>query len=391
MKITDIKVICLKYPYEHFIADGCGTCCGRTAALVLVETDAGLVGIGECATFGGSLTAVNSIIEEQLKPLLLGQNPLDIEFLWQRMLWNNWAGGRRGLIMGAISGIDIALWDIAGKTAGLPLYRLFGANSSTVRAYASAGFYAPGKGLDELKKEMEGYLNQGYSAFKIKIGRSTNNYHMPLRYMKNGDFLISMEEDLKRIETVRSIIGPDAVLMLDMNCTWSIDETISAKACFDQYNIFWIEEPARSDDVAGYARISSALPNVLVAGCESEQGLTRYRELLERNAIDVVQTSLGWCGGFTEAKKIAALSLAYNKLFSPHSFFSAVITAANIHLSASLPNVPFIESEENPNPFRTRLLTTPLEHDSKMNYIVPELPGLGIELNWDIIEKYRIN
>lgn len=390
MKITDIKVICLKYPYESFIADGCTPCSGRSAVLVLVETDTNITGIGECATFGGSMAAVQSIINDQLKPLLLGENPLDIEYLWQRMVWNNWAGGRRGLVMGGISGIDIALWDIAGKAANLPLYRLLGANSNKVAAYASAGFYAPGKGIDELKREMEGYMAQGYSAFKMKVGRSHNNYQMPLRYMKNSEFIFSLEDDLKRIEAVRSTIGKDGILMLDMNCTWNIDEIIAAKPYFEQYGIFWIEEPSRCDDLDGYAKITSSLSNVLVAGCESEQGLSRYKELLERKALDVVQASLGWCGGFTEGKKIAALSLAYNKLFSPHSFFSAVLTAANVHFAASLPNVPFIESEENDNPFRTKLLIDPIKRDSQMNYLVPDKPGLGIELNWDIIEKYMV-
>lgn len=391
MKITDINTICLKYPYQSFIADGCSPCYGRSAVLVLIQTGSGITGIGECATFGGSLAAVQSIIEDQLKPLLIGQNPLDIEYLWQRMVWNNWAGGRRGLVMGAISGLDIALWDIAGKAAGLPLYRLLGANSNTVKAYASAGFYAPGKGPDELKREMEGYTRQGYSAFKMKVGRCRENYQMPLRYMKDSDFIFSMEEDLKRIEAVRSMIGPQAVLMLDMNCTWNTDQVIAARSAFSRYGIFWIEEPARCDDIDGYSRITAALDDVLVAGCESEQGLSRYRELLERKAIDVVQASLGWCGGITEGKKIAALSIAYHKLFSPHSFFSAVLTAANVHFAASLPNVPFIESEENDNPFRTGLITEPLVRDAGMNYIVPDRPGLGIELNWDIIHKYQVN
>ena len=129
MKITDIKTIILKYPYESFIADGQSACFGRGALLIQVETDAKITGLGECATFGASMTAMADIIENQLKGLLIGQNPLDIERLWETMVWTNFANGRRGIVMGAISGIDIALWDIAGKVAGLPLYRLLGANS----------------------------------------------------------------------------------------------------------------------------------------------------------------------------------------------------------------------------------------------------------------------
>ena len=115
MKITDIKTIQLKYPYESFIADGCSACFGRGALLVQVETDEGITGLGECATFGASMSAMADIVENQLKELLLGQNPLDNERLWETMVWSNFSNGRRGVVMGAVSGIDIALWDILGK------------------------------------------------------------------------------------------------------------------------------------------------------------------------------------------------------------------------------------------------------------------------------------
>ena len=127
-----------------------------------------------------------------------------------------------------------------------------------------------------------------------------------------------------------------------------------------------------------------------MAGCEEEQGLTRYRELVEKGALDVVQANLGWSGGFTECRRIAALAQAHHRLFTPHTFFSAVLTAANVHFAASLPNVPFIESEENDNPLRTELLREPLQCDGEMNYLVPQKPGLGIELNMDVVNQYRV-
>lgn len=390
MKITDIKTICLKYPYESFIADGNSVCFGRGALLILIETDTEIIGLGECATFGASMSAMADIVEHQLKGLLIGQNPLDIERLWETMVWSNFANGRRGIVMGAISGIDIALWDIAGKAAGLPLYRLLGANSDQVKGYASAGFYAPDKDIDSLKKEMEGYIKKGYTAFKMKVGRRANNISMPHRYVKKGDFLLSFEEDMARVKAVRETIGWEYPLMLDMNCTWQVDEVLAAESYFDEYKIYWIEEPARSDDVEGYSKMAAGLKRTLVAGCESEQGLARYRELLDKKALDVVQANLGWSGGFTECRRIAALSLAYDKLFTPHTFFSAVLTAANVHFAASLPNVPFIESEENYNPLRTELLKEPIECDSKMNYLVPQKPGLGVELNMDVVEQYAV-
>lgn len=390
MKITNIKTLCLKYPYKNFIADGCSACFARGALLVLIETDTEIRGIGECATFGCSMTAMADVIETQLQPLLIGQNPLNIEFLWNRMVWSNWANGHKGIVMGAISGIDIALWDILGKAADLPVYRLLGANRDRVRAYASAGFYAENKSLDDLKAEMEGYIKKGYSAFKMKVGRTLNKMEMPHRYIQKGDFHISFEEDMKRVETVRNIIGKEGVLMLDMNCTWTASEVLASEPYLDQFHIYWIEEPIRSDDLEGYAAITAGLKGTLVAGCESEQGLSRYKEMLENKSVDVVQANLGWSGGFTECRRIADLTLAYDKMFTPHTFFSSVLTAANIHFAASLPNVPFIESEENENPLRTELLEEPIEHDNQMNYFVPQKPGLGIELNWDTVERYLI-
>ena len=390
MKITDIQTIQMTYPYTSYIADGCSPCFGRGALLVQVETDEGISGLGECATFGASMSAMADVVERQLKGLLLGKNPLDIEYLWETMVWSNFANGRRGIVMGAISGIDIALWDILGKAANLPLYRLLGANRDRVRGYASGGFYGPEKSVDDLKREMEGYVKRGYSAFKMKIGRRLNSTQTPHRYVRKGDFLYSFEQDMERVRAVRETIGDEGILMLDMNGTWEKDEVLAAEPYFDEYKIYWIEEPIRSDDVDGYREIASALKHTRVAGCEEEQGLTRYRELVEKGALDVVQANLGWSGGFTECRRIAALAQAHHRLFTPHTFFSAVLTAANVHFAASLPNVPFIESEENANPLRTELLREPLQCDEEMNYLVPQKPGLGIELNMDVVNQYRV-
>lgn len=390
MKITDIKTIKLQYPYKTWIADGCGSCGARGAFLILIETNTELYGIGESATFGGSMDAMDAIVQKQLKPLLIDEDPTRIEYLHQKMLWNNWANGRKGLVMGAISGIDIALWDLLGKSAGLPVCKLLGQVTDKVQAYASAGFYAKGKTLDILQNEIEGYLNRGFTAFKMKIGRTSNNYKMRLQFMKNGDFYLTPEEDKARIELVRRTIGPDKILMLDMNCTWDFNDVLDSRDFFKQNHIFMIEEPIRSDHIEGYKKLAENLGNVRVAGIESAQGLSDYAELISENAVDVVQASLGWAGGFTGCKAIASTAQAFHKLYTPHSFFSAVMTAANIQFAASQVNIPFIEAEENENPLRTELLTQPAETDRHMNYLVTDQPGLGIELNWDTVNKYRI-
>ena len=390
MKITDIKTIILHYPYKQWIADGCGSCGARGAFLILIETDTELCGIGEAATFGGSMEAMKSIVEKQLKPLILGEDPTKIEYLHQKMMWNNWSNGRKGMVMGAISGIDVALWDLLGKVAGLPVCKLLGQVTDKVQGYASAGFYAPGKTLEDLQREIEGYLQRGFTAFKMKIGRTANNHKMRLQFMNNGDFYLTPEEDRARIALVRRTIGPDKILMVDMNCTWDMNDVLEAKDFFKENNIFMVEEPIRSDDIAGYKRLTKEMGSIRVAGIESEQGLSRFGELIAQDAMDVVQASLGWAGGFTVCKNIATLAHAFDKLYTPHSFFSAVMTAANIQLAASQVNIPFIEAEENENPLRTELLKEPIEADAHMNYYVTDKPGLGVELDWDVVEKYAV-
>ena len=388
MKITNIQAVCLKYPYERPIADGCTVCGARSSVLVRVNTDTQLYGLGEAATFGGSLDAMKVIIERQLAPLLVGEDPLDIERLWNKLMWNNWSAGRRGMVMGGISGIDIALWDLLGKAAGMPLYRLLGANAHRVKGYASAGFYAPGKEIADLERELESYCAMGFSDFKMKIGRVQGGVNSPLRYMNQGDWAYTQKQDAARIAAARRVIGPGARLMVDMNCTWDPDAVVAGEQMFSEYGVYWVEEPTRSDDARSYARIAASLKSTLVAGIESEQGLARYSELVEMGALDVVQANLGWAGGITEARRIAALALAHGKMFTPHTFFSAVLNAAKVQFAASLSNVPFIECELNPNPLRTDLLKQNLEMDEHMCFILPQGPGLGIEVDWEKAERY---
>ena len=224
----------------------------------------------------------------------------------------------------------------------------------------------------------------------MKIGRTANNHKMRLQFMNNGDFYLTPEEDRARIALVRRTIGPDKILMVDMNCTWDMNDVLEAKDFFKENNIFMVEEPIRSDDIAGYKRLTKEMGSIRVAGIESEQSLSRFGELIAQDAMDVVQASLGWAGGFTVCKNIATLAHAFDKLYTPHSFFSAVMTAANIQLAASQVNIPFIEAEENENPLRTELLKEPIEADAHMNYYVTDKPGLGVELDWDVVEKYAV-
>src|SRR5580692_10187469 len=326
MKINDIRTIALSYKCEPPYASASGVQARRGALLVEIETDDGTVGIGEAGP-GGGVTA--SCIEKDLKPLLIGEDPLMIEGLWQKMAVRTRQYGRRGIVMNAISGIDIALWDIAGKVADLPLYRLLGGCRERVEAYASGGFYQEGKGADELAGEAEVYRARGFKGMKMKIGRNPST-QTHLRHLVDHAELceVEPEEDIARVAAVRKALGPHAKLMIDVNCAWSPAMAIRMGRALEPYDLYWIEEPVATDDIDGSARVAAALATP-IAGYETETGLYGFRELITRGAIDIVQPDIAWTGGISEGKRIAAFAQAHHRMVAPHSFGSAVLLMAS--------------------------------------------------------------
>lgn len=388
MKITKVRPICLRAETAGCVADGRSVCGARTSFLVRLETDCGLTGLGEAASFGAPLDVLKLILERQVAPLLEGQDP-EREDLFERMYWALYACGRTGLVMACISAADIALWDLRGKARGQSVCRMLGGRSDRAASYASAGFYAPGKGLDSLKREMEGYLERGFRAFKMKVGRGMPAESSPRRFAGQESAMpLNFEEDLARVRTVRETVGR-APLMLDMNCTWTARTLAGNRPFLKEMDIFWLEEPVCMDDSRELQAAVQAAEGIPLAGCESAQTLPQYERLAE-NGVRVLQADAGWAGGLTGALRIAALARERGLQFAPHTFFGAVLNAANVHLCAALENSPFIESEENENPLRTRLLKRPLETDGAMNYLVPQAPGLGIELDPDALEAYGV-
>src|SRR5215469_7558306 len=387
MKIKDIRTIALAYKCDPPYASASGVQSRRGALLVEVETDDGIVGIGE-AGVGGGVTA--TVIEKDLKPALIGQDPLMIEGLWQRMFVRTRQYGRRGLVLNAISGIDIALWDIAGKIAKLPVYKLLGACRDRVEAYASGGFYQEGKGVDGISGEAEGYRARGFKGMKMKIGRNPSTGTHLRQLSGNVQFCeTDPAEDLARIAAVRKALGPNAKLMVDVNCAWSPSFAIEMGREMAPYKLFWIEEPVATDDIDGSARIADAL-DTAIAGYETELGLYGFRELIARGAVDIVQPDIAWTGGFTEGKRIAAFAQAHHRMVAPHAFGSAVLLVASLHYAASIPNGLVLEWDQNPNALRSELLKEALRLQGDSTVRVPERPGLGIELDRGAIDKYRV-
>lgn len=386
MKIVDVRATPLSARCDPPYASAGGFLSSRGALLVEIETDAGITGLGEAGPGGG---ASASVIERQLRPLILGEDPLMIEALWQKMFARTRQFGRRGLVLNALSGIDIALWDIAGKAAGLPLYRLFGAARERVEVYASGGFYEDAKSIDDLAAEAEGYGARGFRGMKMKVGRNpSTGSHLRHLVGEAERCEVDPEEDIARVAAVRRSLGPKAKLMVDANCAWSPAFAIAMGRAFEPYGLYWIEEPVATDDIAGSAAVAEALATP-IAGYETETGLYGFRELIERGAIDIVQPDLAWSGGFSECRRIAALAQAHHRMVAPHAFAGAVLLAASLHFTASIPNGLVLEFDQTANPLRDELLTEPIRLGADGTIALPERPGLGIEIDPGALARYR--
>lgn len=389
MEIADVRTIPLSYRCEQPYMSAAGMQAVRNALLVEIETDNGLIGLGEAGSAGGPLASTQVVVEQELKPLLVGEDPLRIEYLWQKMFQRSRQHGRRGIVMHAISGIDIALWDIAGKVAKLPLYRLLGAYRDQVEAYASGGFYQEGKDLAGLIEEAESAVAQGYRAMKMKIGRNPSTQTNLREILAHHDMcVVSLEEDLARVEAVRQAIGPGGKLMVDINCAWSPALAIQMGKAMEPYQVYWIEEPVATDDIRGSAEVARAL-GTPIAGYETEVGLFGFRELITQGAIDIAQPDIAWAGGFTECRRIAAFAQAYNLMVAPHAFSSAIVLVASMHLLASIPNGLILEFDQNPHALRQELLKEPISTDQQGFVTLPDRPGLGVELDPVAVERYR--
>lgn len=384
MKIVDLKAEALSFPLqtpfwngrgERNASEGGRRFHARSTVLVRVFTDEGIVGIGEAGLAGAPPAVVAAAIEHHVKPLVIGEDALQIERLWHKVYGFAGASGRRGVLMLALSGLDIALWDILGKALNAPIHRLLGTYRDRIPAYASAGFYEEGKGIEELVEAAKGYIAEGFGAVKMKIGA------LPI-----GD---PIGDDAARVEAVREAIGPERRLMVDANSAYTVKTALQVAERLEDVGLEWFEEPVWVDDVAGSARLAAAI-EVPVAGYETEFGLFGFRDLIVNHAVDVVQPDIAWTGGFTECRRIAAFAAAYDLPCSPHCFSSALTIAASLHLAASIPNAGWLEFDRMPNGLRDELLTKPLAVDAEGYVAVPDGPGLGIELNEDTVAKYRV-
>lgn len=351
-------------------------------ALVTVETDEGVTGYGEAKVHVGSAgnyAAVCTLVEQELRPLLLGEDPRNITGLWQKMYNGARAHharrhgrsfpvlGRRGITVSAISGVDTALWDLLGKALGVPVYRLLGGRCrDRILAYASGGWAGPG----EIGAEARRYVEMGYRALKIRSGLNDP----------------SVEVSAERVREVREAVGPGVQVMIDGHGTLSVAEAKRLCRKIEPYDIAWFEEPTPIDFPDGMRELRESTDIPIAAG-ESEQTRYPFRDLLERRAVDIVQPDLSIGGGISEARHVASLASAYQVQVAPHLWGGAVLFAAGLHLAAATPNVVILEHCHGYNPLLRELAPEQFELvDGCIE--VNDRPGLGVTPDPEVIARY---
>jgi D-galactarolactone cycloisomerase len=374
MKITNVRAHVLEAALSQPFANSLAWKDTRTALIVEIETDDGLTGWGE--SYGPARMIAAAV--KAIAPSLIGRDPLSTELLWQEIYSGQRGHGRKGVVIDALSGIDIALWDIKGKHFGLPAYRLMGGPlRTTVQAYATGLYrFKSGDPVAYLADEAAGYVAEGFKAIKLKIG-------------------FGIEADVRATRAVRRAIGDDVTLMVDANQAYDAVAAIRLGHMIEEYDIGWFEEPVVPEDLAGYLAVKAAL-TIPVAGGECEFTRFGFRDLLVAHALDIVQPDVCGAGGLTECKKIADMALAFGVRCNPHIWGTGIAMAASLQLLAVLaPHTPpaltvaepMLEFDRTEHPIRRAVLTQPIEHAGGF-VRVPDGPGLGIEVDRGALARF---
>lgn len=366
MKIQSIKTHLLRHVLEQKFQSSFSTFHDRRACLVEITCDDGTVGWGECL---GPAQA-NAAIVNSMTPLIIGQDPLNIELIWANV-YNQWRDqGQRGLSMTAQSGIDIALWDIAGKHFNVPLHVLMGgAFHKELPAYATGGFRLVGQDrIATLTDEVARYRDAGFTATKIKIG-------------------YGLDIDIAAIRAVRDAIGPKMALMIDANHGYDAIEAIRLGQAVAEFDIGWFEEPIVPEHLDAYREVRAGQPIPVAAG-ETWHGRSAFAAAINARAVDILQPDVCGCGGITEMRKIISQAETAGIRVVPHVWGTAIAVAASLHVLATLApsplrhtsRAPWLEFDQTHNPFRMAIVEDPIVAVNGI-VAVPDGPGLGITVD----------
>ncbi|WP_101297979.1 mandelate racemase/muconate lactonizing enzyme family protein [Halegenticoccus soli] len=367
MEITEVESFAVSIPLKEPVAFATRVVEERDHAIVRVRTDDGIEGLGYSLGYGGA-SVIAAAVETVLAPMVEGEDPRDTEKLWRRMFDGSVQIGRKGVVMRAISMIDTALWDIKAKAADQPLYKLLGAYTDEVPAYASGGYYREGKGLEGLREEMERYVERGHDVVKMKVGR------------------LSVEEEVERVRVAREAIGPERTLLMDANGKWkNKQEAVNACRRFAEYDPYFIEEPVMPDSVELMSEVNAALDFPVAAG-ELEFSRYGFAELMRENAVDIVQPDVTVVGGVTEWMRVAHTAASRDIFVAPHYNWDL-----HIQLLAAIENGLWIEYFYRDSDVKAfdDVLEHPIEPENGAIQL-PDRPGHGVTLKDDRLEQFRI-
>jgi L-alanine-DL-glutamate epimerase-like enolase superfamily enzyme len=362
MRITDVTTTVLHTPDTLPFHDSTMRQVGTSwsGIFVHIKTDEGHEGLGVGVTPG-----TRDLIEQVFKPLLVGQDPLNHEKLWEELFWAVRGYGRKGMAFTALSAVDIGLWDLKGKIFDAPLYKLIGHYTDTVPIYGSGGWTH--FTVDELVREQAGFVEQGIPRVKLKVGK---------------DFGKAEREDVERLAAVRKALGDDVEIYIDANNGYYARQAIVMARRFEQYNVAWFEEPVLADDIAGLAEVARA--NVIpVATGEHEYTKYGFKDLIAAGGADIVQPDVCRVGGITEWLKVAHLAHAFNLPVAPHA-----IAPVHLHLACCTPNLRVVEVLGVEDDVYRRWFTELPAQKNGMWSPFPDKPGLGLELNPKAVEKW---
>ncbi len=377
MKIAAITCLPLAAQSPRPVQFSIGTYPTFYATIVRITTDDGLVGVGECIARRAP-EVVASTVDRLLAPLVMGRDPWDVEGLWDEMLalLRRW-GHSRGIVLEAMSGIDIALWDILARSVGKPLYKMLGgAGRAKVRCYVSKVYFDE---IPMMAEEAKVQVARGHTAVKVQIGWPAS---------RGGD-----RTDVRTVRAIRDAVGPDVEIMLDVNGNYDVGTAVRVGRQIEDLNVAWLEEPVPADDLDGYAHLRRSIRVPLAAG-EAEFGLFGFRDLIARGCIDVLQPEVARIGGITPARRLWALAHAHNLPYAPHTGFSGgVAHLASLHLAAAASNFytyEYMGTKYIQNPLRD-IFTEPFPAPENGMIALPSGPGLGLALDPAALGRYGVS
>jgi D-galactarolactone cycloisomerase len=372
MRIISVRAIPISYrvPQGQNVRLGIGRAVKRDAVLVKIETDEGITGWGE-AHHGRCPGAIAKLIDTTISELVTGMDAMDVVSVWQRVYQMQLASHGMGYAATmALSGVDLALWDIRSKAAGWPLYKMLGGSAKPIRAYAggiSLGWQEP----DSLAEEAAGYVSKGYRAVKLRVGDNPRI-------------------DVARATAVRKRVGDEIDILVDANTGYKLDDVRRVMPAYEELQIGWLEEPFPAQDYRSY-QMATRLGNVPLAAGENHFTRFEFTRLIEDRAVNFVQPDLSKTGGITEAMRIAAMAYGWKLSFNPHTSATGINMAATINVLAAVDEPGYFEGDvAKHNPFRDEVGGVPYALDADGCVRPSEKPGLGVEVDEAFVRAHPL-